>query len=123
MFRRKNLPPPVPLAKLGLCWLTADRSKEVQPPRRLTTEERNLEALSEINERGLFKQEGPIQLMSGHKAKGLEYETVFHLDPWRIPSRFAHEGTEEFEQELNVRYVIETRFKQNLYLVTTEGWT
>jgi len=71
---------------------------------------------------GLFKQEGPIQLMSGHKAKGLEYETVFHLDPWRVPSRFAREGTEEWEQEQNVRYVIETRFKQNLFLVDTEGW-
>ena len=72
---------------------------------------------------GLFKQEGPIQLMSGHKAKGLEYETVFHLDPWRVPSRFAHEGTEEWEQEQNVRYVIETRFKQNLFLVNSDGWT
>jgi len=72
---------------------------------------------------GLFKQEGPIQLMSGHKAKGLEYETVFHLDPWRVPSRFAREGTEEWEQEQNVRYVIETRFKENLFLIDTEGWT
>lgn len=72
---------------------------------------------------GLFKQEGPIQLMSGHKAKGLEYETVFHLDPWRVPSRFAREGTEEWEQEQNVRYVIETRFKQNLFLINTEGWS
>ena len=72
---------------------------------------------------GLFKQEGPIQLMSGHKAKGLEFDTVFHLDPWRVPSRFALEDTEEFEQELNVKYVIETRFKQNLFLIDNEGWT
>ena len=72
---------------------------------------------------GLFKQEGPIQLMSGHKAKGLEYETVFHLDPWRVPSRFARPDTEEWEQEQNVRYVIETRFKENLFLIDTEGWT
>lgn len=71
----------------------------------------------------LFRQEGEIQLLSGHKAKGLEWETVFHLDPWRVPSKWAREGTEEWEQELNVRYVIETRFKQNLFLVTCEGWT
>ena len=75
-----------------------------------------------IRSESLFKQEGPIQLMSGHKAKGLEYETVFHLDPWRVPSRFAREGTEEWEQEQNVRYVIETRFKENLFLVTSDGW-
>lgn len=65
----------------------------------------------------LFKQEGPIQLMSIHKSKGLEFDTVFHLDPWRIPSRYAHEGTEEMEQELNLRYVCETRFKENLFLI------
>jgi len=68
----------------------------------------------------LFKQDGPIQLLSGHKAKGLEWNTVYHLDPWRIPSKFAKEGTEEYEQELNVRYVIETRFKENLYLMNLE---
>lgn len=70
----------------------------------------------------LFKRDGPIQLLSGHKAKGLEWETVLHLDPWRIPSPRAREGTEEYEQELNVRYVIETRFKEELFLVDMEGY-
>lgn len=69
----------------------------------------------------LFKQEGDIQLLSGHKAKGLEWNTVFHLDPWRIPSRYAT-GEEELEQEKNVRYVIETRFKKDLFLVDMEGF-
>jgi DNA helicase-2/ATP-dependent DNA helicase PcrA len=70
----------------------------------------------------LFRKDGEIQLLSGHKAKGLEWETVFHLDSWRIPSRFAKPGTEEMEQELNVRYVIETRFKRELYLIDMEGF-
>lgn len=70
----------------------------------------------------LFKREGPIQLLSGHKAKGLEWETVYHLDPWRIPSKWTKEGTEEFEQEMNIRYVIETRFKQELFLMNMEGF-
>lgn len=69
----------------------------------------------------LFKQDGLIQLMSIHKAKGLEWDTVYHLDPWRIPSKFAKEGTEEWEQELNAKYVCETRFKKSLRLVTMEG--
>lgn len=70
----------------------------------------------------LFKREGPIQLLSGHKAKGLEWDAIYHLDAWRIPSKFAKPNTEEMEQELNVRYVIETRFKKEMYLVNMEGF-
>jgi len=51
--------------------------------------------------------------------QGLEFETVYHLDPWRVPSKYASDG-ESLEQELNVRYVIETRSKENLYLVDFE---
>jgi superfamily I DNA/RNA helicase len=64
----------------------------------------------------LFKTDGPIQLMSGHKAKGLEFDVVYHLDPWLVPSKWATEG-EAREQELNLKYVIETRFKLKLYKV------
>jgi ATP-dependent exoDNAse (exonuclease V) beta subunit len=78
-----------------------------------------------IQAESLFKQEGPIQLLSGHKCKGLEWDWVMHLDPWRIPGKYAEEGTEAWEQELviaNVRYVIETRFKQTLVIANLEGW-
>lgn len=64
----------------------------------------------------LFQSQGPIQLLSGHKAKGLEWDVVYHLDPDRIPSPWA-EGAEELEQERNIRYVIETRAKKELHLV------
>lgn len=68
----------------------------------------------------LFSTSGPIQLLSGHKAKGLEWDVVYHLDPQLIPSVYA-ETPEELDQELNVQYVIETRFKRELYLVTSDG--
>lgn len=69
----------------------------------------------------IFKSQGPIQLLSGHKSKGLEWDNVFHLDPSRIPSPYA-EGPDEQEQELNVRYVIETRAKKTLTLIEMEGY-
>jgi DNA helicase II / ATP-dependent DNA helicase PcrA len=69
----------------------------------------------------IFSAHGLIQLLSGHKSKGLEWDTVYHLDPWRIPGKFAN-SDEEKEQEANVRYVIETRPKRVLNLVTTEGF-
>jgi ATP-dependent exoDNAse (exonuclease V) beta subunit len=64
----------------------------------------------------LFAAKGPIQLLSGHKAKGLEWPVVYHLDPHRIPSPWSKEG-EALEQERNVKYVIETRAKEALYFV------
>lgn len=69
----------------------------------------------------IFASKGPIQLLSGHKSKGLEWDVVYHLDPWRIPGKFA-ETEDERTQEANVRYVIETRPKRTLNLVTTEGF-
>ena len=58
----------------------------------------------------LFKQQGAIQLLTGHKAKGLEWDTVYHLDPWLI-------GPDE--QDLNLRYVITTRAKERLFEVNS----
>lgn len=65
---------------------------------------------------GLFaKDSGLVTLATGHKAKGLEWDTVIHLDPWRIPSRWAKKP-EEITQENNLRYVLETRTKHTLIL-------
>ena len=54
----------------------------------------------------LFAQKGEIQLCTGHKAKGLEWPTVYHLDPFLC---------RESEQDQNLRYVITTRAMQNYY--------
>lgn len=67
------------------------------------------------NDRGL------VTLATGHKAKGLEWSTVIHLDPWRIPSRFAKKESEA-QQEANLRYVIETRTKRTLVLADLKGF-
>lgn len=73
----------------------------------------------------LFACSGPIQFMSGHKSKGLEFDTVYHLDPFLIPShhalKLADEGDRsQLDQERNLRYVIETRSKENLFFIETE---
>lgn len=69
----------------------------------------------------IFAAKGPIQLLSGHKSKGLEWDSVYHLDPHRVPSPFAKEG-EALEQELNIRYVIETRAKKELLFIRLSGF-
>lgn len=54
----------------------------------------------------LFAQKGSIRLLTGHKAKGLEFDTVYFLDP-----HLCGDG----EQDLNLRYVIQTRSKDRLF--------
>ena len=56
---------------------------------------------------------GPIQLMTCHKSKGLEFDNVFFLDQKLL-------GTET--QEQNLRYVIVTRAKQTLTFVNSEDF-
>lgn len=64
----------------------------------------------------LFATEGPIQLCTVHKAKGLEWSVVYLLNPQLIPSHWAT-TPEELEQEENIRYVAYTRAKSELYMV------
>jgi len=61
----------------------------------------------------LLAAKGTILFSPGHKAKGLEWGTVYHLDPWLIRM------TEE--QDRNLKYVVETRAKQSLYFVNSEA--
>lgn len=68
---------------------------------------------------------GTLTLASGHRAKGLEWDWVMHLDPWRVPSRFAQSAAAQgndapLQQELNLKYVIETRTKDVLVLASLD---
>lgn len=66
---------------------------------------------------------GQITLSTIHKAKGLEWPAVVHLDPWRLPSKFAlKRGGRALEQEHNLKYVAETRTKHTLVLANLEGF-
>lgn len=60
----------------------------------------------------IFAQRGRITFSTGHRAKGLEWDHVYHLDQHLI----GHD-----EQESNLRYVIDTRAKDSLYMITNEG--
>jgi hypothetical protein len=60
-----------------------------------------------------------VTLSSIHKAKGLEWPLVLHLDPWRIPSKQAKRAADAgqpaaLQQEFNLRYVLETRCQHTL---------
>lgn len=65
------------------------------------------------------KEDGKITLSSIHKAKGKEWDVILLLDPWRLPSKWAKQEAQKgdpipLEQEMNLKYVAETRTKDVL---------
>lgn len=60
----------------------------------------------------VFTSEGKIDLATGHKAKGAEWDNVFILD--------RHLLSDE-EQDLNLSYVLATRAKQALAYIESDG--
>lgn len=62
----------------------------------------------------LLKAEGKVLLTTGHKAKGLEWDHVFHLDPWLV-----RKGDTD-EQNKNLDYVISTRSANRLVEIDSE---
>jgi DNA helicase-2/ATP-dependent DNA helicase PcrA len=61
----------------------------------------------------IFKQQGTILLTTGHKAKGLEWPNVIHLDPWLTRK-------EPTAQNKNLDYVISTRSSDRLTEIDSE---
>lgn len=57
---------------------------------------------------------GQVVLSTIHRAKGLEWDVVLHLDSWRLPSKYAIQNPAQMQQELNLKYVCETRAKNVL---------
>lgn len=70
------------------------------------------EALAYIEH--VMAAKGPIVLMTGHKAKGLEFEDVFILD--------RHLVRMDEEQDRNLMYVMQTRAKRSLTYVRSDDW-
>lgn len=88
---------------------------------------RDVGELRALLERLFARAAGQVTLASGHKAKGLEWDCVLHLDPWRVPSRHAREAQRAgdpraMEQEMNLLYVIETRTRHTLLLADVEAF-
>lgn len=61
----------------------------------------------------LLNRDGRIDLMTGHKSKGLEFDRVWFLD--------QHLCNIDYEQDANIKYVVETRAKSELHYISTKG--
>lgn len=57
---------------------------------------------------------GPVKLMTGHKAKGLEFKTIFLLDKILL--------NQKDDQDKNLLYVMQTRAKDRLVYVESDNY-
>jgi superfamily I DNA/RNA helicase len=80
----------------------------------------------------ILKADGKTLLTTGHKAKGLEWDNVLHLDPWLVRQVHNQQNTKlDYEthnasnQNKNLDYVISTRSANHLLEVDSEAisWT
>lgn len=103
-------------------WKVAKLEKARNPERvhdhaaclRVFAEEgRTLQQAIDYAER-IFSIAGPVKLMTGHKSKGLEFDTVFILDKDLINLRE--------DQEKNLLYVMQTRAKDRLVYVDSKNY-
>lgn len=62
-----------------------------------------------------------ITLSTIHKAKGLEFPSVFILDRELLPSRYAIQPWQRI-QERNLHYVAVTRAKDSLFYIQSDCW-
>lgn len=75
------------------------------------------EMVDEIN--ALFERSTGVKLSTVHRAKGLEAERVFVLDPQLMPSKYARHPWQQ-TQEANLQYVAYTRAQRELYFIRAE---
>ena len=105
------------------------RAEDVAEALRFVVESINAKSAGDIEDqlRRLFSKDGgSLTLTTIHRAKGLEWDRVYLLDPWRIPAKFAVRAANNdpagcgwmLEQEAHLRYIALTRAKQELYFIS-----
>ena len=82
----------------------------------------------ELHEKFHPLNQDEIQIMTLHKAKGLEFDIVFHLDlyEWAFPVKYPQNGWDSpavysnLEEDKNLHYVGITRARKACYLLTSQ---
>jgi len=81
-----------------------------------------IEQLEDYIDKLFSDESSPITLSTCHRAKGLEAERVFIIDPQDLPLKWKKQREWQLKQEYNLLYVALTRSKRDLFVVGTPDW-
>jgi len=82
----------------------------------------NINQLTEYINRLFSDDNAPVTLCTVHRAKGLESERVWIIEPDIMPAMWKNQQDWQREQEHNLLYVALTRAKQKLFIVGDADW-
>ncbi|MDB9515753.1 UvrD-helicase domain-containing protein [Roseofilum reptotaenium CS-1145] len=85
-------------------------------------EAKSTEDLGEAIDQLFSDEHSPITLCTVHRAKGLEADRVFIIEPGDMPMRWRNQMKWQKEQEDNILYVALTRSKRELFIVGDQDW-
>jgi superfamily I DNA/RNA helicase len=82
----------------------------------------NINQLTEYINRLFSDDHAPVTLCTVHRAKGLEADRVWIIEPDIMPTIWKNQQDWQREQEHNLLYVALTRAKQKLFIVGDADW-
>ncbi|NCS35668.1 MAG: ATP-binding domain-containing protein [Microcystis aeruginosa G11-01] len=82
----------------------------------------NINQLTEYIDRLFSDDNAQVTLCTVHRAKGLEADRVWIIEPDIMPASWKNQQDWQREQEHNLLYVALTRTKQNLFIVGDADW-
>lgn len=90
---------------------------------RCSTAKEMIDEITKLNAQGNKSVSAkPLFLSTAHKAKGLEFQWVAHLDSFLIPAKYAT-TPDQLQQEANIAYVINSRALQSLVFLNSDQIT
>ena len=102
-----------------------DKADSIRAVQSYSQAKNTVELIAAIDRLFSVNTHDKIMLSTIHRSKGMEWDTVYFLDKWLVPSKYAKEafsrdpvaGAEQMQQEHNLCYVAITRAKKKLIYV------
>ncbi|MDJ1168923.1 ATP-dependent helicase [Roseofilum sp. BLCC_M154] len=99
-----------------------DKIQAIQAIYSANPQSKSYETLGQCIDEIFDDKRSPITLSTVHRAKGLEADRVFIINPKDMPMTWKNQQDWQYQQERNILYVALTRAKNELYICGSPSW-